>query len=63
MKMPFDENISFELVDLIAREFLESNHIDLIRMRGSTDRSIWEYAKAENRTGRIFAENRCPWRR
>nr|VFJ97725.1 MAG: Predicted nuclease, contains PIN domain, potential toxin-antitoxin system component [Candidatus Kentron sp. H]VFJ98550.1 MAG: Predicted nuclease, contains PIN domain, potential toxin-antitoxin system component [Candidatus Kentron sp. H]VFK03295.1 MAG: Predicted nuclease, contains PIN domain, potential toxin-antitoxin system component [Candidatus Kentron sp. H] len=47
MKLLFDENISFRLADWVAREFPESNHIDLVRMRGSTDSSIWEYAKAE----------------
>nr|VFJ44122.1 MAG: Predicted nuclease, contains PIN domain, potential toxin-antitoxin system component [Candidatus Kentron sp. DK] len=47
MRLLFDENISFRLVELVASEFPESNHIELARMRGSTDSDIWEYAKAE----------------
>ncbi len=48
MKLLFDENISLKLVSLVAQEFPESSHIDFLRMQGSTDSNIWEYAKAEN---------------
>ena len=33
---------------MVAKEFPESNHIDFLRMQGTTDSSIWEYAKTEN---------------
>ena len=48
MKLLFDENISSKLVNLLAQEFPESSHIDLLKMRGTTDSSIWEYAQTEN---------------
>ncbi|VFN00197.1 MAG: hypothetical protein BECKG1743E_GA0114224_103117 [Candidatus Kentron sp. G] len=48
MKLLFDENPSFKLADLVAREFPGSSHIDLLKMQGSTDSCVWERAKAED---------------
>jgi len=48
MKLLFDENISLKLVNLVAKEFPESNHIDFLKMQGTTDSNIWEYAKTES---------------
>ena len=48
MKLLFDENISLKLVNLVVKEFPKSNHIDFLRMQGTTDSCIWEYAKTEN---------------
>ena len=45
MKLLFDENLSPKLVALLANEFRGSSHIELLRMRGTTDRTIWHYAK------------------
>ncbi len=48
MKLLFDENVSLKLVNLVIKEFPESNHIDFLKMQGTTDSNIWEYAKTEN---------------
>lgn len=47
MKLLFDENLSPKLVALLAREFPGSNHLDLLRKRGVTDGTVWNYAKDE----------------
>ena len=48
MKLLFDENISFKLVNILTKEFPESSHIDFLKMQGTTDDNIWEYAKTKN---------------
>ena len=48
MKLLLDENISSKLVKFLINDFSESNHIDFLKMQGTTDTSIWEYAKTEN---------------
>ena len=48
MKLLLDENISSKLVKFLTSDFPESNHIDFLKMQGTTDTSIWEYAKTEN---------------
>lgn len=45
MKLLFDENLSPRLVTLLAVEFPLSAHIETLGMRGTTDVSIWDYAK------------------
>ncbi|WP_133511524.1 DUF5615 family PIN-like protein [Candidatus Thiosymbion oneisti] len=50
MKLLFDENISSKLVKFLLDDFPESSHIDYLRMQGTTDSSIWEYAKREGYT-------------
>ncbi|KOR30628.1 hypothetical protein TI05_13660 [Achromatium sp. WMS3] len=45
MKLLFDENISSKLVKFILDDFPESSHIDYLKMQGTTDLNIWEYAK------------------
>lgn len=47
MKLLLDENISSKLVKFLVDEFPESSHIDYLRMQGTTDSDIWEYAKKE----------------
>ncbi|MBE8233169.1 MAG: DUF5615 family PIN-like protein [Endozoicomonadaceae bacterium] len=47
MKLLLDENISSKLVKYIIDDFPNSSHIDYLQMQGTTDTSIWEYAKAE----------------
>ena len=48
MKLLFDENISPRLPRLLASEFPNSTHIDLINMRGTSDNAIWDYAFENN---------------
>jgi predicted nuclease of predicted toxin-antitoxin system len=48
MKLLLDENISSKLVKFLINDFPESSHIDFLKMQGTTDTSIWEYAKTEN---------------
>jgi predicted nuclease of predicted toxin-antitoxin system len=46
MKLLFDENLSFRLVEAIAQLFPGSIHITRSGLaRGTADRAIWEYAK------------------
>lgn len=47
MKLLLDENISSKLVKFLVIDFPESTHIDFLKMQGTTDSSIWEYAKNE----------------
>jgi predicted nuclease of predicted toxin-antitoxin system len=45
MKLLFDENLSFRLVDAISQLFPGSVHITRTGLtRGTSDRTIWEYA-------------------
>ena len=46
MKLLFDENLSSTLVAQLQSEFPDSTHLDLIGMRGSDDRRVWDYAGA-----------------
>jgi predicted nuclease of predicted toxin-antitoxin system len=45
VKLLFDENLSPKLVALLASEFPSSTHVELLKMRGATDRNIWRYAR------------------
>ncbi len=47
MKLLLDENISSKLVKYFIDDFPESSHIDYLKMQGTTDSNIWEYAKDE----------------
>jgi len=47
MKLLLDENISARLVKFLLDDFPESSHIDYLHMQGTTDSTIWEYAKME----------------
>ncbi|MFK5894312.1 MAG: DUF5615 family PIN-like protein [Pseudomonadota bacterium] len=48
MKLLFDENISAKLVKLLADQFPDSSHIDLLNMQGESDTIVWDYAKCNN---------------
>ncbi len=50
MKLLLDENISARLIKTLVKDFPDSSHIDYLKMQGSTDTSIWDYAKQENYT-------------
>lgn len=48
MKLLFDENLSPRLVGLLAAEFPNSSHVEILNMRGTTDLAIWEFAREHN---------------
>ena len=48
MKLLLDENISSKLVKFLTKDFPESSHIDFLKMQGTIDTSIWNYAQTEN---------------
>jgi predicted nuclease of predicted toxin-antitoxin system len=39
--------LSPKLVKLLANEFPDSNHVELLKLRGSTDTALWELAKQQ----------------
>jgi predicted nuclease of predicted toxin-antitoxin system len=45
VKLLFDENVSYRLVDLLSKEFAESTHVRLARLNGADDQKIWKYAR------------------
>ena len=45
MKLLFDENLSPKLVQVLAAEFPDSTHIELLGLRGSSDRAVWDFAR------------------
>ena len=46
MKLLFDQNLSFKLCRQLTDTFPESNQIRLIGIADADDRTLWEYAKA-----------------
>ena len=48
MKLLFDENLSPKLIPLLVVEFPFSEHVALLGMQGTSDDSIWDYAKRNN---------------
>ena len=44
MKLLFDENLSPHLVTALGASFPDSQHVDLVGLRGQPDTTIWEYA-------------------
>jgi predicted nuclease of predicted toxin-antitoxin system len=47
MKLLFDENPNPKLVKLLDNEFPDSNHVERLKLRGSTDTTLWELAKRQ----------------
>lgn len=45
MKLLFDHNLSFRLIDKIADRFVDSNHVDRLDLSQAEDSIIWKYAK------------------
>ena len=45
MRLLFDENLSPQLVELLAAEFPGSTHIEHLNMRGAGDATLWAYAR------------------
>lgn len=50
MKLLFDQNISNRLVAKIAHLFSDAKQVKDLKLKGATDKQIWEYAKSENFT-------------
>jgi predicted nuclease of predicted toxin-antitoxin system len=46
VKLLFDENLSYRLVDQVATLWPESAHIAGIGLLGRSDEEIWSYAQA-----------------
>ena len=44
MKLLFDENLSWRLVSLLARDYPESRHVDQEGLHGRPDHDIWRHA-------------------
>jgi len=45
LKLLFDENLSPRLVELLAADFPDCTHIELLGMRGAVDAAVWSYAR------------------
>lgn len=50
MKLLFDENLSSRLVQKLAFEYPESNHVRNVGLKGKTDEQIWTFAKEQGFT-------------
>jgi predicted nuclease of predicted toxin-antitoxin system len=48
MKLLFDQNLSFNLCRRLGNLFPDSNQVRLLGMEEASDRTIWEYAKAND---------------
>ena len=46
MKLLFDENLSHQLVSILASEYPGSTHVRDVGLRGAEDHRIWDYARA-----------------
>jgi predicted nuclease of predicted toxin-antitoxin system len=46
VKLLLDENLSPRLVDLLADEFPASTHPTRLGIRGTSDQSLWDFAKS-----------------
>ena len=44
MKLLFDENLSRRLVRRLAVLYPDSQHVDLVALKGQSDLELWEYA-------------------
>lgn len=45
MKLLFDQNLSFRLVQNLSHHFPASAHVRLLGMEEQDDRTIWQYAR------------------
>jgi predicted nuclease of predicted toxin-antitoxin system len=50
MRLLFDQNISYRIINILSKSFPEAKHVNQLGLEGSTDISIWEYAKSNNYT-------------
>ena len=47
MKLLFDQNLSFRLVEALQTQFPASSHVRFELLGTATDTEIWDYAKVE----------------
>ena len=45
MKLLFDQNISFRLINKISEDYLEAEQVKQLGLENYTDLEIWGYAK------------------
>lgn len=45
MKLLFDQNISFRILNKLPEIFRNSSHISLVKLTNASDLENWEYAK------------------
>jgi predicted nuclease of predicted toxin-antitoxin system len=45
VKLLFDQNLSYRLVNALASEFPESAHVRHVGLERGSDGAVWEYAK------------------
>lgn len=50
MKLPFDQNLSFKLCQIIADLFPDSAHVRAVGLSEVGDQAIWDYAKSNGFT-------------
>jgi predicted nuclease of predicted toxin-antitoxin system len=50
VKLLFDENLSFPLVQLLAADFPDSTRVTTVGLAGASDAAVWEYAAAHGYT-------------
>ena len=48
MKLLLDENLSPRLVRSLSAKFPGISHIEVVGLRGSTDRVVWEFARDQD---------------
>ena len=48
MKLLFDQNLSYRLVDALSELFPNSQHVRHIGLAGASDSDIWKYAKSHD---------------
>ncbi|GGF38335.1 DUF5615 family PIN-like protein [Echinicola rosea] len=50
MKVLFDQNVSFRIVNLLKDHYAEAKQVKLLGLENARDLEIWEYAKQNNYT-------------
>ena len=50
MKLLFDQNLSYRLVDALADLFPDSQHVRHVGLAGASDSDIWNYAQSNDFT-------------
>ncbi|GGF38598.1 DUF5615 family PIN-like protein [Echinicola rosea] len=50
MKVLFDQNVSFRIVNLLKDYYTEAKQVRLLGLENARDLEIWEYAKQKNYT-------------
>ena len=48
MKLLFDQNLSYRLVEALSAVFPESQHVRHIGLAGANDSDIWDYAQSHD---------------